>query len=37
VLPIARVWDRLARRRPLAIGIGGLIVMGLVFRLFQTG
>jgi hypothetical protein len=37
VLPIARFWDRLARRRPLAIGIGGLIVVGLVFRLFQTG
>lgn len=37
ILPIARFWDRLASHRLLAVGIGGLILVGLVVRLFQTG
>jgi len=37
ILPIARFWDRLAGHRLLAVGIGGLILVGLVVRLFQTG
>ena len=37
ILPVVRFWDRLARRRGLAVGIGGVILSLLVLRLFQTG
>jgi hypothetical protein len=37
ILPVARFWDRLAGHRLLSVGIGGLILAGLVVRLFQTG
>jgi hypothetical protein len=37
VLPLARFWQRLAGRRSLAVGIGGLVLAALVLRLFQTG
>ena len=37
ILPVVRFWDRLAGRRALAIGIGGVILSLLVLRLFQTG
>ncbi len=37
VLPVARFWAPLARRRELAIGVGGIALALLVVRLFQTG
>jgi hypothetical protein len=37
ILPIARFSDRLAGHRLLAVGVGGVILAGLVVRLFQTG
>jgi hypothetical protein len=36
-LPIARFWGALERRRALALAIGGVVLVGLVVRLFQTG
>jgi hypothetical protein len=37
LLPVVRFWDRLAGHRALAVGLGGLVLAGLVLRLFQTG
>ena len=37
ILPAVRFWDRLARRRPLALAIGAVVLAALVLRLFQTG
>ena len=37
VLPVARFWDRLARHRGLAVGVGAVLLGALVLRLFQTG
>lgn len=37
ILPAVRFWDRLARHRNLALGIGALVLAGLALRLFQTG
>jgi hypothetical protein len=37
VLPFARFWHRLAGRRALAVGAGGIVLAALVLRLFQTG
>jgi hypothetical protein len=37
ILPVARFWDRLARRRELAVGAGAVVLAALVLRLFQTG
>ncbi len=37
ILPVARFWDRLAGHRLAAVGVGGLVLLGLVLRLFQTG
>ena len=36
-LPVVRFWGALERRRALALGIGALVLVGLVVRLFQTG
>jgi len=37
ILPAVRFWDRLARRRALAVSIGAVVLAALVLRLFQTG
>ncbi len=37
VLPVARFWDRFARHRALALGIGAVVLAALMLRLFQTG
>lgn len=37
ILPVARFWGPLARRRSLAVGLGGVVLALLVVRLFQTG
>lgn len=37
ILPAIRFWDRLARHRSAALGIGALLLAGLALRLFQTG
>ena len=36
VLPVVRFWDRLARRRALALAIGAVVLAALMLRLFQT-
>jgi hypothetical protein len=37
VLPAVRFWDRLARRRAVALAIGAVVLAALMLRLFQTG
>ncbi|MHB8959071.1 MAG: hypothetical protein ACYDAN_05535 [Candidatus Limnocylindrales bacterium] len=37
VLPVVRFWDRLARRRALALAVGAVVLAALMLRLFQTG
>ena len=37
VLPVARFWEPLARRRSLAVAVSGAALALLVLRLFQTG
>ncbi len=37
VLPAIRFWDRLAARRGLWLGVGGVVLALLAVRLFQTG
>ncbi len=37
ILPVVRFWDRLARHRAVAVGLGGVVLAALVLRLFQTG
>lgn len=37
LLPIVRFWDRLAGHQAIAVGIGGIVLVALVLRLFQTG
>lgn len=37
VLPLARFWDRLGRRRALALAVAAVVLAAMALRLFQTG